>query len=86
MATTTPVPAGSDTLSVDAPRQFPAVVPPVVAVGVRAVAAVEAARVLLLAAGDTADARCDRRAAGRLYAAAGELAWLQAVGSRGSDR
>ncbi|MGL5825207.1 MAG: hypothetical protein ACRCYU_10395 [Nocardioides sp.] len=72
--------------SLDTPHQMPAVLPLSAAARVRAVAAVEAARVLLLAAGDTADARCDRRTAGRCYDAAGELAWLQAVTAQRSDR
>ncbi|MGL5823776.1 MAG: hypothetical protein ACRCYU_02890 [Nocardioides sp.] len=57
-----------------------------VAVRVRAVAAVEAARVLLTAAGDSAAARCDRLNAVRLYAAAAELAWLQDQAPRGCDQ
>ncbi|MGL5825771.1 MAG: hypothetical protein ACRCYU_13320 [Nocardioides sp.] len=57
-----------------------------VPVRVRAVAAVEAARVLLTAAGDTAAARCDRLNAVRLYAAAAELAWLQGDARQGPVR
>ncbi|MGL5826282.1 MAG: hypothetical protein ACRCYU_15940 [Nocardioides sp.] len=72
--------------SLDTPHHMPAVLPPSAAARVRAVAAVEAARVLLLAAGDTADARCDRRTASRCYDAAGELAWLQAVTAQRTNR